>query len=304
MSNRTDQQASRRGLVRRALSGEWPDRLLRGELTIDDEFVRDFVGIEGEAIPWSARHAVLRRLNHDLVVVSFSKGWGSPTQPDAEEAIFLVRQWRRESDLFVFALMDGPFSAFARAWGWEQALVRLSEGSEAVQRFQADSLVELLEQARSLAAAGADGILIGDDIAYRRSTYVNPVALRRSYFPYLTVLVESVQAEGLPVVFHSDGNLWAVLDDLVASGINGLQGLEPGAGMGLGPVRERVGPYLCLWGNVDVGWLTQAPSTVEIKRRVTDLIAPLMGTPMILGTSGGLMAGLPGANVEAMFEVG
>ncbi len=76
---------SRRLAVQRALAGVWPGRVLRGELVIDDAFVRDFVGLEGDAIPWAARHAVLQRLRHDLAVVSFSHGWGSPVQPDEEE---------------------------------------------------------------------------------------------------------------------------------------------------------------------------------------------------------------------------
>ncbi len=109
----------RREAMRMALTGEWPRRLLRGELVVDDVFIRDVVGLEGEAIPWSARHAVLKRLNHDLAVVSFSGGWGAPQQPDPEEAEFLVQEWHDESDLFVLGLVDGPFSAAAKAWGWE-----------------------------------------------------------------------------------------------------------------------------------------------------------------------------------------
>ncbi len=45
--------------VRLALAGRWPGRILRGELVIDDGFVRDMVGIAGEAVPWSARQAVV-----------------------------------------------------------------------------------------------------------------------------------------------------------------------------------------------------------------------------------------------------
>ena len=187
--------------VRLALAGKWPGRTLRGELVIDDGFVRDMVGIAGEAVPWSARQAVLRRLRHDLVVVQFSAGWGSPEQPDAEEALFLLRQWRDESDLFVFALMDGPFSAAAKAWGWERALTRLSAPGRTELEIMAEATVELAEQARSLAARGADGILIGDDIAYRRSVYINPASLRKSYFPFLTLLVESVHEVGLMDLF-------------------------------------------------------------------------------------------------------
>jgi uroporphyrinogen decarboxylase len=306
MSNELAGQStpSRRRAVQRALAGQWPGRMLRGELVIDDGFVRDVVGLEGEAIPWAARRAVLERLRHDLVVVSFSHGWGSPVQPDEEEAWFLLREWRNETDLFVFALVDGPFSAAAKAWGWEQALVKLTRLPPDVPRFMGEAVVEQAEFIQRLAAGGADGILVGDDIAYRRSAYVQPAALRQSYFPYLTVLVEACQQAGLPVVFHSDGNLWAVLEDLVATGINGIQGLEPGAGMSLAGVRARVGPELCLWGNVDVGWLAQPRLAAEISAEVSRLLVPVAGTPVILGTSGGLMAGLPGGNVEAMFAVG
>ena len=289
-----------RRAVQRALAGQWPGRLLRGELVIDDAFVRDFVGLEGEAIPWAARHAVLQRLRHDLVVVSFSHGWGSPVQPDEQEALFLLREWRRASDLFVFALVDGPFSAAAKAWGWEQALVHLTRPTPDVPRFMAEAVVEQAEFIQRLAGAGADGILVGDDIAYRRSAYIQPAALRVSYFPYLTVLVEACQRAGLPVVFHSDGNLWEVLADLAATGINGIQGLEPAAGLSLAGGRSRVGPELCLWGNVDVGWLAQPRPAEEISAEVQRMLAPLAGTPVILGTSGGLMAGLPGVSVEAM----
>lgn len=291
-----------RRAVQRALMGAWPGRVLCGELVIDDDFVRDVVGLAGEAIPAAARQALLQRLRQDLVVVSFSHGWGSPVQPDEEDARFWLRHWRSQSNRFVFALVDGPFSLAVKAWGWEQTLLRLSEGSEETAIFMAEAVVQQAEVIRQLAADGADGIVLGDDIAYRRSTTVRPAALRRHYFPYLTLLVEAGQQAGLPVVFHSDGNLWDVLDDLVAGGINGLQGLEPGAGMSLSRVRARVGPELCLWGNVDVGWLTQPRPAAEIQDEVRKLLAPLAGTPVILGTSGGLIAGLPAGNVEAMVQ--
>ncbi|MCS6843910.1 MAG: uroporphyrinogen decarboxylase family protein [Caldilineales bacterium] len=286
--------------VRKALAGEWPGRVLRGELAVDDGFVRDLVGLAEEAVPWRARRAVLDRLRHDLVVVPFSHGWGSPVQPDRQEAQDDLARWRSETPLFVLALIDGPFSLAARAWGWEEALVRLARPTGDVARFMADAVVQQAELVQQLAAAGADGVVLGDDIAYRRSTYVQPAALRESYFPYLTALVEAAQQAGLPVVFHSDGNLWEVLDDLAATGVNGLQGLEPAAGMSLAAVRARVGPDLCLWGNVDVGWLAQPRPPAEITAEVRRMLAPLLGTPVILGTSGGLMAGLPGVHVEAM----
>jgi hypothetical protein len=53
-----------------------------------------------------------------------------------------------------------------------------------------------------------------------------------------------------------------------------------------------------------VGWLAQPRRAEEITQEVGAMLAPLAGTPVILSTSGGLMAGLPGINVEAMFGAG
>jgi uroporphyrinogen-III decarboxylase len=74
--------------------------------------------------------------------------------------------------------------------------------------------------------------------------------------------------------------------------------------MSLAGVRAKVGPELCLWGNVDVGWLAQPRPAAEISAEVNRLLLPVAGSPVILGTSGGLMAGLSGGNVEALFAVG
>ncbi len=117
------------------------------------------------------------------MVVPFSAGWGSPEQPDSEESLYLLQQWQEESDLFVFALIDGPFSAAAKAWGWEGALTHLSAPGRAELEMMAEATLELAEQARALAARGADGILLGDDIAYRRSAYINPGQPARELLP-------------------------------------------------------------------------------------------------------------------------
>ena len=43
----------------------------------------------------------------------------------------------------------------------------------------ADTVLEAAESLAAMAAAGAEGIIIGDDIAYRRGPYVRPDHLRR-----------------------------------------------------------------------------------------------------------------------------
>jgi len=186
------EQSTQRNNVHTTLRGHATDRLLCGELVVDPDLVREILGLAPDAaIPLAAEQALLQRWGHDLVVVPFSHGWGSPQQPDFDDSFFRLSYWQQESDLFVFALIDGPFSALAKAWSWQDAIVRLTKGDPEIEVVMADTVVDTAELLAAVKAAGADGIIIGDDIAYRRASYVNPDVLRRHYFPYLTLLAHA-----------------------------------------------------------------------------------------------------------------
>ena len=283
-----------RTLVLRTLAGAPPEQLPIGELVIDDALVKEVVGLSDEAtLPLSAKKALLHRWGHSLVTVAFSHGWGAPLQPDTKERLERVNYWAIESDLFVFVLVDGPFSLAARIWSWEQALMRFARGDDDLSGFLADALIEMSDWFAKLVDAGAQGIVIGDDIAYRRGPYVNPQHLRLTYFPFLTLMIATAQDMGLAVVFHSDGNLWPVWEDLIHAGVDAIHGLDPYSAMSLPLARERSPHTLCLWGNFDVGWLAALPNEENIAAHLQTLLEPLRGTPMIFGSSSGLHAGLP-----------
>lgn len=288
--------------IRAVLSGQNPDRLPVGELVFELDLVRVALGLGNDAaVPLAAEQALLERWGHDLIVVSFSHGWGAPQQPDEEDALFRLGYWRQNSDCFVFALIDGPFSAAARAWGWEQALMRFTRGDPDLPAFMADAVLDLEETLSEIAAAGADGVIIGDDIAYRRGPYIKPEHLQRHYFPYLALLVLAAQERDMPAVFHSDGNLWPLWDQLVQTPLAGVQGLDPMSAMSLALARERSGPRLCLWGNLDLGWLAQPQDEAAIRQHLYDLLSPVAGTPIIFGTVGGLMPGLSLRQLDALY---
>ncbi len=295
---------SPRSLVRSTLSGQSTDRLLCGELVVDHDLVREIIGLAPDAsIPLAAEQALLKRWGHDLVVVSFSHGWGAPQQPDPDDALFRLSYWQQESDLFVFALIDGPFSALAKAWTWQDAIMRISQDDPEIPVVMADTVVDLGELLAAVKQAGADGIIIGDDIAFRRGPYVRPDHLRRHYFPYLTLLALTAQDLDLPVVFHSDGNLWPIWDDLLNTGINGVQCLDSYSAMSMALARERSNPDLCLWGNLDIGWLSQPRDEQSMSAHLHDFLDPLVGTPTIFGTSGGLAPGIPPAHLDALYSI-
>ncbi len=62
-------------------------------------------------------------------------------------------------------------------------------------------------------------------------------------------MVDVIHEEGGKVIKHSDGNLWKIIDDIVKTNIDGLNPMEPVAGMDIGEVKQKYGDRICLIGN-------------------------------------------------------
>jgi hypothetical protein len=99
-----------------------------------------------------------------------------------------------------------------------------------------------------------------DDIAYKSSTYIAPDDMRTFIFPGYKRVAERISK---PWIFHSDGDLHDIMDDLVSLGMNGLHPIEPDA-MDLVDIKNRYGDRLCLVGHIDVDRLSQGnPEEVD-----------------------------------------
>ena len=94
--------------------------------------------------------------------------------------------------------------------------------------------------ARRAVDLGAQAILLADDIAHSRGLFFPPAFLETCYFPSLCTFLESVSDLGVPVFFHSDGDLRQILPLIVEAGFHGLHCLEQSAGMDLAQVETRV----------------------------------------------------------------
>jgi uroporphyrinogen decarboxylase len=62
---------------------------------------------------------------------------------------------------------------------------------------------------------------------------------------------EAIHELGGYFIKHTDGNVWDLLDDLTAIGIDGWHGIQPNIGMDLALLKERYGDKLCFFGGVN-----------------------------------------------------
>ena len=141
------------------------------------------------------------------------------------------------------------------------------------------------------------------DIAYKGSLMYSPDFLRREVLPRFRREIEPVKEAGIKVVFHSDGDVTEILDDLVDAGIDALNPVEPTAGMDLGALKKRYGKNLAYVGNVDSNTLTHGTLSEVVedtKRCLRD--AAKGGGLLVDSGSGEIYPDFPVENVIAMCD--
>jgi uroporphyrinogen decarboxylase len=146
--------------------------------------------------------------------------------------------------------------------------------------------------------------LTHDDMASKNGPIFNPEWLRKYEFPRLKALVEAWHSHDTICLFHSDGNLMPVLDDLVGAGIDGLNPLETLAGMSIREVRQRYGNKLFLTGGIDVSQLLSNGTPEEVRARCMEAIEESDGgRGYFLGSTTEILPTVPVENGVTMLEL-
>jgi uroporphyrinogen decarboxylase len=151
--------------------------------------------------------------------------------------------------------------------------------------------------------AGADLIMLGDDYAYKTGPLMSPTHFREFIFPILKRTVKAIHEAGGYVVKHTDGNIWPILDMIVESGVDGINPLEPVAGMDIGEVKKKYGHRVAVIGNIDCGDLLSRRPVEEVVRAVKECIRKASpGGGHILSSSNTIHSAVKAENFLAMIE--
>lgn len=116
-----------------------------------------------------------------------------------------------------------------------------------------------------------DVLWYSDDIAYASGLMMSPKVLRTYFFPWLKKIGDLAKSAGKPLIYHTDGILYDVMEDIIACGVDALHPIEPKA-MQLADLKKRYGDRLCLIGHVDVDLLSRG-TPEEVREKVRENIA-------------------------------
>ena len=288
--------------VQCVLNGGIPDRVPYVEMGIDFPFICKLLGLDiptgkffdsGEyaSAPIGLQKQVNELLHRDNLVYSMLppipavkaaghdnilffadgkiKDWDDLEQlhfPDvtSEEVLAPMRRFMAErGDYATICSCRVGISATYLAMGMEHFYYTLVDKpaliEELMRRYTAYA-ADVVEQAAKL---GFDIFWTADDIASRTSTLFSPQMFRELMAPHIRQVAERVHDMGIHWIYHSDGNLTALLEDLLDFGIRGLNPIEPMC-MDIRQLKQHYGDRVVLSGNVDVHLLAHGtPAAVR-----------------------------------------
>lgn len=203
----------------------------------------------------------------------------------------------------IFAAQGGIYE---HAWiniGYENFMMGLFDSPEYI-RNVCDSLGEALlaMYTRAAACEHVGGLWLSDDIAYTESLILSPEMIRKYLLPWYERFASLAHENNLPFIFHSDGNLIPLINDLIAIGIDAIHPIEPKA-MDVVELKKRVQNKLALFGSVDLDFPLSrgTPSDVikYVKKRIKE-VAP--GGGFAIGSSNSITTYVPIENYRAMLD--
>jgi uroporphyrinogen decarboxylase len=151
-----------------------------------------------------------------------------------------------------------------------------------------------------------DIIKIGDDLGTQESLLISPKTYREILKPfhadYIAFIKDNTKAK---VFFHTDGDVFDLIDDFIEIGVDILNPIQTSAGKmaNLEELKKRYGKQLCFCGAIDTQHFLPLGSPEEVRqevKRVIDILGP--GGGYMLAPVHTIMDEVPPENILAMVD--
>ena len=163
---------------------------------------------------------------------------------------------------------------FEAAWylrGMDQLLMDMIEDEEKAY-YVLDIPYQLhLEAAKRLVEMGVDGIWLGDDVGSQKGMLISPELWRKYLKPRMATICRELKNINphLKIAYHSDGNIYPIIPELIEIGIDVLNPVQPRA-MDPAFLKERYGNKLSFWGTIDEQHTLPFGTTEEVEKETRE----------------------------------
>jgi len=209
----------------------------------------------------------------------------------------------KDRDLVVCAFME--MTLFEIAWylrGMDRFMEELI-GEEDIAIALLDKLTAIrIGMARRYAAAGADVLMLGDDVATQIDMMISPALWRATLKPRLAEVIRAAKAvnPAILIFYHGDGNMERIVPDLIEIGVEILNPVQPEC-MDPQRMKHLFGDQLAFWGCIGTQTTMPFGTPEEVAHTVRTLIETVgKGGGLLLAPTHTLEPDVPWANVEAL----
>lgn len=189
------------------------------------------------------------------------------------------------------------------AGSWMDFSIMMLEEPEKCQEIARALNCNAKERIQKLIDAGADFIYMPNDVGFNSGPFISPGQFHELCFPYLCEQVELIRQNGAFSILHTDGMIMPILEDLIATGANCLQSVDPMAGMDIAKVKQLCYGKMALMGNVQCSLLQDGPREAIRESALYALNHCGHDSGYIFSSSNSIFQGLPLENYEYMLQV-
>lgn len=282
--------------VTAALEHRVTSRLPRGELWIGTRVFEE-LGLPDDL---DAHLRLCQEVGMDFLSLPVGSSEMSPSEnrlfgpADIEKAT--------QSDLFVVAVIDGPWQRLVNKRGLRSTLAAVGRSTSAVKRMLEQEAKDMSTLISMCTEQGASAVVVADDLAYNRSTFFSPALLRELLIPFYVDFVERIHRKHAYAIFHSDGNITSIVPDLISAKFDGLSCQVEC--MDLVSFKSSYGARLALLAGLSCKLLNMDSLTTRQRQRFVRQIQNLSKEGgLVLSSSSGLHSARMLLNAERLYQL-
>ena len=205
-------------------------------------------------------------------------------------------------DRFILGDCAPPVSGWLLLGGTERGFMEIAQIPQDIKLIYESLMNKAIAHNKFYLRPGQHGVLLGDDYSSTKGPMINPKTYRELFLDAHAERIHAIKKMGFPVVQHSCGNNWDMLDVFADMGIDCYQSIQTSAGMGIAKVQESHGSKFAVWGGVKTENLTHgtAEDVRNDVREFMEHVAPNGGC--ILGTTHSVCTGTKYDNFMALLD--
>lgn len=274
--------------------------LPKGELWIGADILKR-AGFEDNL---DGRLKLINQLKQDMICLStaqepyMNKALGYRYFP-----VSAIQEVLDTTDLFVMAVIDGPFQRIVEKGGLMKVLTGWVRERENVLKAYGNERANVENLLDRCLEHPVHGVVIADDLAGDKSTFFDPLHIKRFFSPFYDRAVSKIHETHAFALFHSCGNISKIMPQLLSHRFDGLAAVQDRTN-DLMSLKARYGSQLVVMAGIEGKILEKEELSASEFENLEGLLHSLaQNGGFILSSSCGLYSGRFLERIRAIYRL-